>query len=110
MKTLLKIALFAILIYGAYQGGRFYSAYKLATHIQACTSMERVCELAQRKASNEEVTNATGKAWACAMKQQSVVESWFIPLPETFSNLPPGSLTYKDAERNCEKLQAGRTP
>jgi hypothetical protein len=74
------------LIYSAYQGGRFYSAYKLATYVQACTSIEHVCELAQRKASNEEVTNAIGKGWVCAKKQQSVVESWFLPLSETFSN------------------------
>jgi hypothetical protein len=101
MKSILKMALYALLIYGAYQVAYFYSIYRFATYLDKCTSIEGMCDLGRRKASNEEVTKAMGSAYTCAKKQQSIVESWLLPIPETFSNPPAGSVSYKDVERNC---------
>jgi hypothetical protein len=103
MRALLKMALYALLIYGAYHAAYVYSIYRFATYLDKCTTLESLCDLGRRKASNDEVTKATGSAYTCAMKQQSVVESWVLPIPEAFSSPPAGSMSYKDihVDRNC---------
>jgi hypothetical protein len=101
LKHVLKFAAMVILLFVAYMAAIFYSTYRVATYLSECTSLESFCELAKKKASNQEVTSAMAKAFSCAKNRQSPVEEFFVPIPKNFSNPPPESVSYRDAEKNC---------
>lgn len=102
IKFTLKLALLAVLLFVAYKAAVFYSLYKFATYAGECTSLENICALAQQRASNRGVTAAMANAYACIKKRQPFVESLFRPIPNSFLNPPPESLSYKDVEKSCK--------
>jgi hypothetical protein len=103
MRLTLKIAGLAFLLFVAYKVATYYSGYRLVTYLSECTSLDSFCELAKRKASNREVTSAMAEAYSCAKKKQSSFEAFFVPVPKNFSNPAPESVSYRDAEKLCNR-------
>lgn len=103
IKTILKVALGALVLFLIYKAAVFYSVYKMGVYASECTSMAKVCELAERRASNEKVAAAMATAYACIQEKQSFAESWIFPISENFLNPPPDSVTYRDVEKPCRQ-------
>lgn len=103
VKTIIKITLGALLFFLLYKAAVVYSVYKAGKYASECTSMAKLCALAERRASNEEVAAAMATAYACIQEKQSFAESWIFPISENFLNPPPDSVTYRDVEKSCRQ-------
>ena len=103
IKTILKVVLSVLVLFLLYKAALFYSVYKMGVYASECTSMAKVCELAERRASNEEVAAAMAATYACIQEKRSFVESWIFPITENFLNPPPDSVTYRDVEKSCRQ-------
>lgn len=102
LRTILKLAVLAALIFIAYKAAWFYSVYKFATYTSECVDVSNMCRLAKRKASDQEVATVIADAYSCIKRKQPFHESLFFPVPRKFIDATPGSTTYKDAEAFCK--------
>lgn len=107
LKHVLKFVAMVILLFIAYIAAVFYSINRFAIYTSECTSLENFCELAKKKASNQEVTSALAKALSCAKNKLSPIEAFFVPIPKKVSES-----TFRDAEKSCIALsrRSGGTP
>jgi len=101
--AILVLTAVAFHLFVAYKAAIFYSGYKAATYARECTSLAQICELAEQKASNGEITAAMARAFSCMKNKQSFIEAYLLPIPEEWSNPPPESVSYRDAEKSCNR-------
>jgi hypothetical protein len=103
MRLTPKIAGLVFLLFVTYKLATYYSAYRIAAYLSECTSVGSFCELAKQKASNGEVTSAMAAAYSCVKNKQSSFEAFFVPIPKHFSDPAPESVSYRDAEKLCDR-------
>lgn len=85
IRTLLKWALLAAVVYGGYKGAQIYAVMQLGAHMQACQFKDQLCPLVLQRADGKTLTAALKNAMTCVADRQSVLESvlFSMRIPET---------------------------
>jgi len=101
-KLLLKLSVLAVLIYLGHKGLGIYAAFKLADHANACELQAQFCALAGRGSSKAEATALFAKSYACIAERQGWVERWVMPIPKTWTEPDPESITPAQVQSLCD--------
>lgn len=102
MKTILKLVALAAVLFVSFKAAHAWAAIRMADHLSACTTKERLCRLVQQKASAAEVGAAMRQTFACVDGKQTWVESRLMPMRKPLSDPAAGAMDYAGAAALCK--------
>lgn len=101
-KQIVKLAAIVFVLVAGYKGAQIYATLKLADHLNACTSTEKLCRLVRQKAPATEIGATMRDVFACVKQKQSWIETRLLPLDKPLSDPAPRSVDYAAAAGLCK--------
>lgn len=86
-----KIILFSLAAIVLYFGGKFYLIMRLGNLASECGDYAVVSEMQKNNTPAPEKLIYSAKVWACVKGKQTIIDSLFFKIPETWLNPPPNA-------------------